>query len=246
MTSPVNLRYARQLALPEIGETGQLRLAQANVLIVGLGGLGCPAALYLASCGIGRLVLCDHDRVDRSNLARQILFSEADIGQPKVQAAARALQRLNPEVNVETLESRMTAASLLPMIKNCSVVLDASDNYATRLAVNQACLATSVPWVMGAAIRSEGQLLTLTPGQANAPCYLCVYGDATESLDDCQGAGVIASVTGMVGTAMANEALRLLLRPDSLTATLHLLDAWAMDWRQVRVRQRAECQACQP
>lgn len=245
MAAAIEARYARQIALPEIGEAGQRHLGQSSALIVGLGGLGCPAALYLAGCGIGRLLLCDHDRVDVSNLARQILFSPSDIGEPKVAVATRALQRLNPKLNVDTLEARMTSETLQPLLDDYDVVLDASDNYATRLAVNQACLSTSTPWVMGAAIRTEGQLMALRPGQDQAPCYLCVYGEATQSLDDCQGSGVLASVTGMVGAAMANEALRLLLKPDSVEPTLHLLDAWAMDWRRVRVTQRADCPACQ-
>ena len=192
------------------------------------------------------MTLCDHDTVDASNLARQILFTDEDIGQAKVSAAAEALKRRNPKLTVDTVESRMTPETLLPLAGDCSLILDASDNYATRLAVNQACLSASRPWVMGAAIRTEGQLLALTPGRSETPCYLCVYGDATRSLDDCQGSGVLASVTGMVGTAMANEALRLLLKPDSVQPTLQLLDAWAMDWRRVRVKQRADCPACQP
>ena len=244
MSAAIEPRYARQVALPVIGEAGQRRLAQSKVLILGLGGLGCPAALYLASCGVGRLLLCDHDRVDASNLARQILFNQQDIDKPKVTVAARALHSLNPKLIIDTLESRMTAETLLPLVADCSVVLDASDNYATRLAVNQACLTASRPWVMGASIRTEGQLLALTPGRDNTPCYLCVYGEASRSLDDCQGSGVLASVTGMVGTAMANEALRLLLKPDCVHPTLHLLDAWTMDWRQVRVKPRADCPAC--
>jgi len=244
MNKASNQHFARQIVLPEIGETGQQRLARANILIIGLGGLGCPAALYLASCGVGRLTLCDHDRIDASNLARQILFTEANIGQPKVGVAASALKQRNPGLSITSHEQRMTTDNLPALVDSCDLVIDASDNYATRVAVNQCCLAATRPWVMGAAIRAEGQLLVLTPGRDDSPCYQCVYGDAAQSLDDCQGAGVVATVTGMIGTAMANAALRLLLKPESVAPTLHLLDAWRMDWRQLKTHRQANCPAC--
>lgn len=236
-------RYARQQILEEIGDKGQARIADSRIVIVGMGGLGCPAALYLASAGVGHLVLCDHDRVDGSNLSRQVLYTDADVGQRKVDCAARELTRRSPAVQVETRAERMLAESLVDLLQPGTLVVDTSDNYATRLAVNQACLGTRTPWVMGAAIRFEGQVASFRPDRDGMPCYRCVYGEAATSLDDCQGGGVFTPLTGIVGSAVAAEVIRLRLDLDA-TPRLSLLDARRFEWRQLGMPRRDDCPDC--
>jgi len=236
-------RHLRQSTLPAVGPAGQARLERSRVLIVGLGGLGCPAALYLASAGVGDLILCDHDTVDESNLARQVLYGDEDLGRRKVDAAAEALARRAPELDLRTVARRMDAATLAEHLTDIDAVIDASDNYATRLAVNEACLGAQTPWIMGAAIRFEGQVLVLRPDLDDQPCYHCLYGDAASSLDDCQGAGVFTPLTGTIGTALAGEVLRLLLGFE-VRSRLHLFDARHFAWRELAVRRSPSCPTC--
>jgi adenylyltransferase/sulfurtransferase len=237
-------RYARQVALADVGEHGQAQIGSGSALIVGLGGLGCPAAQFLASSGIGKLVLNDFDRVDESNLPRQILFTADDIGKLKVDAAAARLRALNPNVHVATLSERLDGAALEDAVGSADVVLDGTDNFATRFAVNRACVARRKPLVSGAAVRVEGQIAVF-PNGVGEPCYSCLYDDEDEFLGDCQGNGVLAPVPGVIGTMMAAEALKILLGWDSaLRNALLLWDARRGDWQRVVLRRDPDCEVC--
>ncbi|MHB8424784.1 MAG: HesA/MoeB/ThiF family protein, partial [Gammaproteobacteria bacterium] len=193
------LRYSRHLALVDFGAAGQDRLARSRVLIVGLGGLGSPAALYLAAAGVGTLVLNDFDRVDLSNLQRQILYANADIGTAKTTAAAGTLNALNPDCRLELLDRRLDETELLATIKNVNVVLDGSDNFGTRFAVNAACVGARKPLVSGAAIRYQGQLTVFDARNSSSPCYACLYPEAGEELENCRSNGILAPIVGVVG-----------------------------------------------
>jgi adenylyltransferase/sulfurtransferase len=237
-------RYARQVALADVGAEGQAKLGRARVLIVGLGGLGCPAALYLGTSGAGRLVLNDFDRVDETNLPRQILFGPDDVGALKVEAAKKRLLALNPELEVVCVAERLDAAALDAAVAGVDVVLDGTDNFATRFAVNRACVARRVPLVSGAAVRIEGQIAVF-PNRGDGPCYACLYNDEDEWLGDCQGNGVLAPVPGVIGALMAEEALKLLLGWDSaLHNRLLLWDAKRGDWQSVALKRDPGCVVC--
>lgn len=237
-------RYARQVALADVGAEGQAKLGAARVLVVGLGGLGCPAALYLATSGIGRLLLNDFDRVDETNLPRQILYTPEDVGALKVDAARRRLLALNPEVNVGVHAERLDGTALEAAVGDVDVVLDGTDNFATRFAVNRACVARRVPLVSGAAVRVEGQIAVF-PNDGDGPCYACLYNDEDEWLGDCQGNGVLAPVPGVIGTLMAEEALKLVLGwQSSLRNRLLLWDAKRGDWQSVALKRDPDCVVC--
>jgi adenylyltransferase/sulfurtransferase len=237
-------RYARQVALADVGEAGQARIGAGSALIVGLGGLGCPAAQFLATSGIGRLVLNDFDRIDETNLPRQILYTAGDVGKLKVEAAAARLRALNPSVAVTTLAERLDGHALAAAVASVDVVLDGSDNFATRFAVNRACVAQRKPLVSGAAVRLEGQVAVFQ-NRAGEPCYSCLYGDEDEWLGDCQGNGVLAPVPGVIGTLMAIEALKLLLGWESaLHGRLLLWDAKRGEWQNVALAQDPACEVC--
>jgi len=236
------LRDSAHLALRSIGPEGQARIRASRVLLVGVGGLGCSAAQYLAASGVQRLTLCDFDRVEAGNLARQVLFAEADVGQPKAPIAAAALSRLNPSLTIDTVEARIDAAAARTLLTEHDIALDASDNYGTRLAMNAASLAAKKPWVMGACVRMEGQF-TLFAGLPGAPCYRCLYGAAPETLEDCPGAGIFAPVAGVIGAAMAHAAL-MHLAGRKAPEGLHLLDAETWNWRSLRYGRVPSCPAC--
>lgn len=238
-------RYARHVALSEVGAEGQARLGAASMLIVGLGGLGCPAAQYLASSGVGRLVLNDFDRVDRSNLPRQVLFGDADIDSLKVDAAAAALDRLNPALTVECLPDRLSAAALEAAAAGVDVVLDCTDNFGTRLAINRACVSAGKPLVSGAALRFEGQLAVFGT-QASDACYRCVYSEGDELLGDCVGNGVLAPVPGVIGCLMAVEAIKIVVMGRSRhTGVLTLWDAASGGWQSIEFARNPDCPVCQ-
>ena len=237
-------RYARQIALADVGTEGQAKLGRARMLIVGLGGLGCPAALYLGTSGVGRLVLNDFDRVDETNLPRQILYGPDDVGALKVDAAKQRLTALNPELEVVCVAARLEGAALEAAVADVDVVLDGTDNFATRFAVNRACFARRVPLVSGAAVRVEGQIAVF-PLQGDGPCYACLYNDEDEWLGDCQGNGVLAPVPGVIGTLMAEEALKLVLGWESaLRNRLLLWDAKRGEWQSVALKRDPECVVC--
>jgi molybdopterin/thiamine biosynthesis adenylyltransferase len=237
-------RYARQTVLTEIGEAGQARLARSTALIVGLGGLGCPASMYLATSGVGTLLLNDFDTVDATNLPRQILYGPGDVGRKKVDTAAERLKSLNPDARIVATADRLDAAGVAALVQTADVVLDGTDNFATRFAVNAACVKARVPLVSGAAVRLEGQLIVF-PNRPGGPCYRCLYDETDEWLGDCQGNGVLATVTGVIGTLMAQEAIKTLLGGmEGRVNTLQLWDAKTGDWSTVEVKSNPHCPVC--
>jgi len=238
-------RYGRHLALSQIGESGQQRLRMAQVLVVGVGGLGVPAASYLAGAGIGTLWLNDFDTVDVSNLHRQTLYSLADIGHRKADAAARRLGQLNPDVSLRPITERQSVEDLAEIASRCALVLDCSDNFPTRFAVNQACLAARRPLVSGAAIRMEGQLAVFRNDLDQAACYRCLYDEDGEELEDCAGAGILGPVAGVIGSMMAVEAVKLITGAGPADGDrLLLYDAIASAWRSLGLRPDPACPAC--
>ena len=239
------LRYSRQILLAQVDIAGQLKLKQARVLIVGLGGLGSPVALYLAAAGVGELHLADFDRVDLSNLQRQVLHDERLIGQGKVDSALQRLAALNPEVRLVPLREALDADSLAARIAAVDLVLDCSDNFTTRAAVNAACVAAGRPLVSGAAIRLEGQLSVFDPRRADSPCYHCLYGEGSEAELSCSEAGVLGPVVGLVGSLQALEALKLLAGfGEPLVGRLLLVDAAGSRFRELRVKRDPGCPVC--
>jgi molybdopterin-synthase adenylyltransferase len=240
------LRYSRHILLPEFGPEAQDRFAAAHVALIGMGGLGTPAAQFLSAAGIGVLTLCDPDRVDLTNLQRQILYATADIDRPKVAAAAARLRAINPHVELRTREQRVGPAELAEIAAAADVVLDCSDNFATRHAVNRACVAARKPLVSGAAIRFDGQLMVFDLRDPASPCYHCLFGEG-EELEEvrCATMGVFAPLVGIVGAAQAAEALKLIAGVGvPLAGRLLLLDALAMQWREVRVPRDPACPVC--
>jgi molybdopterin/thiamine biosynthesis adenylyltransferase/rhodanese-related sulfurtransferase len=242
-------RYSRQVALPEVGEAGQRRLLQGRVLLVGAGGLGSPAALYLAAAGVGHLTVVDDDRVERSNLQRQVLHRDADTGAPKVQSAVSALQGLNPGVEVTGAAVRIDAGNAGRLIAGHDVVIDGSDNFATRYAVNDACVALGIPNVHGSVFRFEGQVTVFWPARPGAPgpCYRCLYPQPPppELAPSCAEAGVLGVVPGVIGLLQAAEALKLLLGAgEVLVGRLLQFDAWRGRVDEFDVRRDPDCASC--
>jgi len=246
MDDPQLLRYARHILLDDFGIEGQERLLAARVLIVGAGGLGSPAALYLAAAGVGHLVLADDDNVELSNLQRQILHSTARVGQPKAESGRAMLGELNPEITVTPLVARLDDAQLQKEVARADVVLDCSDNFATRHAINRACVAQRKPLVAGAAIRYAGQVGVYDLRRAESACYHCVFPDADEvEAETCATTGVFAPLVGIIGAVQAAEALKLLTGiGQTLNGRLLQLDARTMRWRESRVRRDAACPVC--
>jgi molybdopterin/thiamine biosynthesis adenylyltransferase len=240
------LRYSRHILLDEIGIEGQEKLLAAHALIIGAGGLGSPAAYYLASAGIGKITLIDNDTVDLTNLQRQILHTTERIGQPKAQSGKQTLAQINPEVDVVALMERADAARLDQLVRTASVVLDCSDNFATRHAVNQACVANKVPLVSGAAIKFDGQISVFDPRRGDAPCYACLF-PPDEQFEEvrCATMGVFAPLVGIIGTMQAAEALKVVMGlGQSLAGRLLLLDARTMEWTSIRIARNASCLVC--
>jgi adenylyltransferase/sulfurtransferase len=240
------LRYSRHILLAELGVDAQRRFADSQALIVGVGGLGNPAAQFLAAAGVGTITLVDADRVDMTNLQRQILFDTSVIGRPKVDAAQARLSAVNPEVRVAVVPSRVGAAELAPLVAAADVVLDCSDNFATRHAVNRACVEKKKPLVSGAAIRFDGQVAVFDLRDARNPCYHCLFGEGQEFEETrCATMGVFAPLVGIIGATQAAEALKLLAPAGrSLAGRLLLLDALAMEWREVGVTKDSACPVC--
>jgi adenylyltransferase/sulfurtransferase len=236
-------RDVPHLLLPSIGPAGIRRIRSAHVLVVGAGGLGCPVLQYLVGSSVGRITLCDFDSVSENNLARQLLYTPSDVGRLKAEAAVEALRRINPEVPVTAVTERVDDASLPGLVADCDLVVDACDNFDTRMAINRACLQHRVPWVMGACVRMEGQLLALDPRVDDSACYRCVYGRASALLDDCAGAGVLAPVAGVIGGAMAHLAL-LTLTGHPVPQGLSVLDGAGWEWRKLAVKRNPDCPEC--
>lgn len=243
-----SLRYARQIALPDIGEQGQIKLQNAKVLLVGAGGLGAPAALYLAGAGVGTLLIADGDQVDITNLHRQILYREDNSGESKSDSAQQQLESLNPEVEIEAIDERLDEEMLNYYVPEVDLVLDCSDNLSTRLAVNRACHQHRIPLVFGAAIRWEGQLAVFDFGRDSkaVPCYQCLFGNQLpEAPASCTELGVMGPAVGIIGTAMALEAIKLLVGIASDTVgALQLFDGMKFRWRQIKLSKHPDCPVC--
>ena len=241
----VPLRYARQTALPEFGERGQARLAAARVLIVGVGGLGSPAAMYLAAAGVGTLGLVDFDAVDESNLHRQIIYGTPDVGRPKLTAAAERLRAINPHVSLELHNEPFGAGNARQLVERYAVVIDGTDNFATRYLVNDACVMTKTANVYGSIFRFEGQASVFAAGEG--PCYRCLHPDPPPAglIPTCAEGGVLGVLPGIIGTIQAAEAIKIVLGVgESLAGRLLTLDALTMQFRTLRLRRDPECPVC--
>jgi sulfur-carrier protein adenylyltransferase/sulfurtransferase len=239
------MRYSRHLIMPEVGMDGQLKLKQAKVLCIGTGGLGAPLGLYLAAAGVGRIGLVDFDKVDLTNLQRQILFDTNDIGRPKIEAATNRLRDLNPDIQIDTFETRLTSENALDILKDYDIVVDGTDNFPTRYLVNDACVILGKPNVYGSIFRFEGQITIFAyPG---GPCYRCLYPEPPPPglVPSCAEGGVLGVLPGIVGAIQAAETLKLIIgKGESLVGRLLLFDALAMRFRELKLRKNPECPVC--
>jgi len=245
LTASERARYARHLILPEIGEEGQLRLKRGSVLIVGAGGLGSPSSIYLAAAGVGRIGLVDFDRVDATNLHRQVLYGTSDVGTPKLAAARARLADLNPDIAIETHDVALTSDNALDVLRDYDVILDGTDNFATRYLVNDACVLLGKPNVYGSIFRFEGQASVFFAKEG--PCYRCLYPEPPppDLVPSCAEGGVLGVLPGVVGTIQATEAIKLLARAgETLIGRLLLFDALRMSFRQMKLRKDPNCAIC--
>lgn len=240
------LRYSRHLLLPEIDISGQEKLTHSSVFILGAGGLGSPAALYLAASGVGKLIICDHDQVDLTNLQRQILHETASVGKLKAVSAKNTLQRINPEIEIISLPEHATIELLNSEIGNVDAVVDASDNFTTRHLINQTCLIHRKPLISGAAVRFTGQVAVFDLRLQDSPCYHCLFPDSGDSDDPaCAVMGVFSPLTGIIGCIQAAETIKVLLGiGETLHARLLLLDGLTMHWRSLRLNKDPQCPTC--
>ena len=239
------LRYSRQIMLPQVDIVGQEKLKKARVLIIGAGGLGSPVAMYLAAAGVGFIAITDDDKVDLSNLQRQILHTTLDIGKEKTVSAKETLTALNPYTEITCFSKRLNSIELEEQASYADVVLDCSDNFVTRFAVNNACVVTKTALVSGAAIRFEGQVAVFYPGRDDSPCYNCLYPDSGETEERCTQTGVIAPITGIVGSIQALEALKAIMGiGQTLSGRVLLLDGLSMEWNTMQLRRNPDCPTC--
>jgi len=240
------LRYSRHLLLNEFGEEAQERLLAAHALVVGAGGLGSAALMYLASSGVGRITVVDGDRVDLTNLQRQVVHRNDSVGKPKAESAAATLSAINPEIQVEALDERAGPERLMALVRSADVVLDCSDNFATRHALNRACVAAHRPLVSGAGIRFDGQVAVFDLRRDDSPCYHCLFADeAREAEERCATMGVFAPLVGVIGTFQALEAIKLVAGiGETLAGRLMLFDALASRWHEVRLSRDPQCRIC--
>lgn len=246
MTDEQLLRYSRHILLDALGIEGQSRILSTHALIIGAGGLGSPAALYLASAGVGKITLVDDDTVDFTNLQRQILHTQARVGMAKAESGKLALSAINPEIEIVPLQQRLSGAALDALVASADLVLDCTDNFTTRHAINRACVHHRKPLVSGAAIRFDGQISVYDLRRGDSPCYHCLFPEA-EDVEEvrCAVMGVFAPLTGIIGTMQAAEALKLAAGiGESLTGRLLLLDALDMEWRTVKFKKDAGCSVC--
>ena len=237
-------RYSRHILLPEVDYSGQLTLTQSHAVIFGLGGLGSPAALYLASAGIGTLTLVDFDHVDDSNLQRQIAHREQNIGQSKVASAKANLQALNHRIQIHTVDTQLTQQETLALIQTADVVLDCTDNFDSRFLINQSCFQAKKPLISGAAIRWEGQLSTYDFRKPDSPCYQCLYPKSSTQDTSCSQNGVLSPVVGIIGSMQATEAIKALLNLPTLTGKLMIIDAYTMMIRTLNLKKDSHCALC--
>ena len=239
------LRYSRQIMLPAFDVAGQSRLATSRVLIIGMGGLGSPVALYLAAAGVGTLHLVDFDEVDLSNLQRQIVHTLAGIGNKKVDSAKGTIAQINPDINVIAQAEQLEGDRLLEAVAEADVVVDATDNFPSRFAINAACVSSKTPLVSGAAIRMEGQVSVFDVRKEDAPCYQCLYSDISEEQLTCSEAGVMAPLVGIIGSVQAMEVVKLISgMGQALVGKLLILDAMTMEWRTMRLKKDPVCKVC--
>ena len=239
------LRYSRHLIMPEVGMDGQLKLKQAKVLCIGTGGLGAPLGLYLAAAGVGRIGLVDFDVVDTTNLQRQVLFGSADVGRPKIEAAASRLRDLNPDIQIDTFETHLTSGNALDILKDYDIIVDGTDNFPTRYLVNDACVLLGKPNVYGSIFRFEGQITIF--GYPDGPCYRCLYPEPPPPglVPSCAEGGVLGVLPGIVGTIQAAETLKLIIgKGEPLVGRLLLFDALAMRFRELKLRRDPACPVC--
>jgi len=244
MDTQARKRYARHIGLPQIGEPGQDRLLNAHALIVGMGGLGSPVALYLTAAGIGELTLCDYDRVDLSNLQRQVLHGTADIGELKTESATAKLKAINPDIKINTVDYFAEEAELKTIAKTASIILDCTDNFESRFGLNRISQQTRTPLISGAAIRWEGQVTAFDPNDSDSPCYQCLYPDENARDASCAMEGVVAPLVGVIGTMQAQAAVNLLLGQPSLVGKVLLYDANRMDWHRITLKRNPRCPQC--
>jgi molybdopterin/thiamine biosynthesis adenylyltransferase len=245
MNQQQRTRYSRHIQLASIGLKGQRRLLHSRALIIGLGGLGSPAAMYLAASGVGHLTLADFDHVELSNLQRQIIHGTSDLGRHKVESARERLRELNPEITVTALPRALDDEDLGQEVARADVVLDASDNFETRFELNRACVIAQTPLVSGAAIQMEAQLAVFEPARADSPCYRCLYANEPGAEQSCSTFGVLAPLLGVIGSLQAVEALKLLLGVGSrLTGRVLLFDALQTEWRTLRLHKDPQCPVC--
>lgn len=238
------LRYSRQIMLPYIDVEGQQKLLNSRVLIVGLGGLGSPVAMYLAAAGVGHLVLSDFDVVDLSNLQRQIVHTTGNIGRSKVVSARDTLSAINPEIEISVINNRLERKELQIQVAQADIVIDACDNFATRFLLNEVCVQNKTPLISGAAIRMEGQI-TVFMNDCNGPCYRCLYRDENELAETCTQSGVLAPLVGIIGSIQATETIKVLTGAgQSLNGRLLLLDAMTMEWRTLKLHKDPQCPVC--
>lgn len=238
-------RYSRHISLEQIGEDGQQKLLQSHVLIVGMGGLGSPAALYLAAAGIGRLTLADFDTVELSNLQRQIAHTSDRVGQLKTESGKTACRQINTDCSVDTIDYALEDEELDALLPTMTAVLDCSDNFATRFAVNAACVKHKVPLVSGAAIRFDGQISVYDSRSSDSPCYRCLHSESSSRVDTCAQAGILGPVVGLVGCVQAIETIKLICNiGDSLQGRLILFDALSMEWNEIRLARNPKCPTC--
>ena len=239
------LRYSRQIMLPSFDIEGQLALKGSRALIIGLGGLGSPVSMYLASAGLGHLVLVDDDEVDLSNLQRQIAHTVSAVGEPKVESAKLRLEALNPDIRVETFAMRLEGDALAEQVEAADVVIDCSDNFTTRFTLNRLCVEKRVPLVSGAAIRMEGQISVFDFRREDSPCYQCLYGESEDENLNCSESGVMAPLVGVIGSMQALEAIKVLAGlGDSLSGRLLVFDAMSADWRSLKLKKDRACACC--
>ena len=239
------LRFSRQIMLPTMDVAGQQELVDATVLIVGMGGLGCPAAMYLSAAGVGHLVIADDDTVEITNLQRQIAHEQSNLGESKVSSAEATLKGLNPDVRITQIKNRLEGDLLEQAIVSADVVVDASDNFNTRFAVNQSCLKNKKPLVSGAAIRMEGQVAVFDSENPESPCYQCLYSECDDDDASCSQNGGMAPLVGIIGSVQAMETIKLITGiGNSLVGRLLLLDAATMQWREMKLPRDPSCPAC--
>ncbi|MGB0866568.1 MAG: HesA/MoeB/ThiF family protein [Granulosicoccaceae bacterium] len=241
------LRYSRHINLPAIGFEGQQALLDSHVVIVGAGGLGSPAALYLAAAGVGELTLIDFDTVDVSNLQRQVAHTTASVGQPKVDSARINCLEINPDIKINARNTALNADNASELFSGATVVVDASDNFSVRFAVNDACVALGLPLVSAAAIRLEGQLSVFRNDRDDSPCYRCLHPAAHDQGDTCSQSGVLGPVVGVMGTLQALETIKVITgNGEDMAGQLLLFDASSCEWTKLRLPKRADCPVCSP